>query len=58
MYATIAEPKRVVWIEAPDHFFAGALEQVESGRQGSKGNRPRRPEAGIGSQGSWGIRRG
>ena len=30
VYATIAEPKRVVWIEAPDHFFVGALEQVES----------------------------
>ncbi|HEX3745431.1 MAG TPA: alpha/beta family hydrolase [Bryobacteraceae bacterium] len=30
MYGDFAEPKRVVWIEAPDHFFAGALEQVES----------------------------
>jgi uncharacterized protein len=30
VYAAFAEPKRVVWIEAPDHFFAGALEQVES----------------------------
>lgn len=26
---TIAEPKRVVWIEAGDHFFAGALEVLE-----------------------------
>ena len=28
-YAGFAEPKRVVWIEAADHFFAGALEKVE-----------------------------
>jgi alpha/beta superfamily hydrolase len=28
-YAQFAEPKRVVWIEASDHFFAGALEHVE-----------------------------
>jgi hypothetical protein len=28
-YAAFAEPKRVVWIEAADHFFAGALDQVE-----------------------------
>jgi len=30
VYARFAEPKRVVWIEATDHFFAGALEQVEA----------------------------
>ena len=30
VYAGFAQPKRVVWIEAADHFFAGALEQVES----------------------------
>ena len=29
VYATFAEPKQVVWIEAADHFFAGALEHVE-----------------------------
>lgn len=29
VYAGFAEPKRVVWIEAADHFFAGALEEVE-----------------------------
>ena len=28
-YAGFGAPKRVVWIEAADHFFAGALEQVE-----------------------------
>jgi len=30
VYATMAEPKQVVWIEAEDHFFAGALERLES----------------------------
>ena len=30
VYAAFAEPRRVVWIEAADHFFAGALEQVEA----------------------------
>ena len=29
VYAGFAEPKRVVWIDAEDHFFAGALEKVE-----------------------------
>jgi alpha/beta superfamily hydrolase len=29
VYAEFAAPKQVVWIEAADHFFAGALEQVE-----------------------------
>jgi uncharacterized protein len=29
VYAGFGEPKRVVWIDAADHFFAGALEQVE-----------------------------
>jgi alpha/beta superfamily hydrolase len=28
-YATFAEPKQVVWIEAADHFFAGALGTLE-----------------------------
>jgi alpha/beta superfamily hydrolase len=28
-YTAFAEPKQVVWIEARDHFFAGALEKVE-----------------------------
>jgi alpha/beta superfamily hydrolase len=28
-YARFAEPKELVWIEAADHFFVGALEQVE-----------------------------
>jgi uncharacterized protein len=30
MYAQVAEPKQLVWIEAADHFFAGALEELEA----------------------------
>lgn len=29
LYAGVAEPKRLIWIEAADHFFAGALEELE-----------------------------
>jgi alpha/beta superfamily hydrolase len=29
MYLQVAEPKRLIWIEAADHFFAGALEELE-----------------------------
>jgi uncharacterized protein len=29
LYAGVAEPKRLTWIEAADHFFAGALEELE-----------------------------
>ena len=29
LYATVAEPKRLIWIEASDHFFAGALDALE-----------------------------
>jgi uncharacterized protein len=29
MYAVVGEPKRLVWIEAADHFFAGALDELE-----------------------------
>ncbi len=25
----VSEPKRLIWIEAADHFFAGALEELE-----------------------------
>ncbi len=28
-YAGFAEPKRLIWVEAPDHFFAGALDELE-----------------------------
>jgi uncharacterized protein len=28
-FATFAEPKQLVWIEAQDHFFAGALDELE-----------------------------
>jgi uncharacterized protein len=29
LYAEIAEPKQMIWIEAEDHFFRGALDQLE-----------------------------
>jgi alpha/beta superfamily hydrolase len=29
MFAHMAGPKRLVWVEAADHFFAGALEEFE-----------------------------
>ena len=30
MYATFADPKELHWIEAADHFFTGALDEMES----------------------------
>jgi alpha/beta superfamily hydrolase len=30
IFATVPEPKRLVWIEAEDHFFAGALDAFEA----------------------------
>ena len=30
VFATLAEPKQLIWIEAADHFFAGGLEQLEA----------------------------
>jgi alpha/beta superfamily hydrolase len=35
VYERFAAPKRVVWIAAADHFFAGALEQVEAAAAGA-----------------------
>jgi alpha/beta superfamily hydrolase len=29
LYAEIAEPKQLIWIEAADHFFQGALDRLE-----------------------------
>lgn len=29
LYARFAEPKRLIWIDSADHFFAGALEELE-----------------------------
>jgi alpha/beta superfamily hydrolase len=29
LYAEIAEPKQLIWIEAEDHFFQGALDRLE-----------------------------
>ena len=34
LYPAFGEPKRVVWIEAGDHFFVGALEKVEDAARG------------------------
>ncbi len=28
-YAQVAEPKRLIWIEAEDHFFTGGLDELE-----------------------------
>jgi len=28
-FARFREPKQLIWVEAPDHFFAGALEELE-----------------------------
>jgi alpha/beta superfamily hydrolase len=28
-FARLAEPKQLIWIESPDHFFAGALDELE-----------------------------
>ncbi|HET8546504.1 MAG TPA: alpha/beta family hydrolase [Bryobacteraceae bacterium] len=28
-YQSLADPKRLVWVEAPDHFFKGALDEFE-----------------------------
>ena len=28
-YAGVAEPKRLIWVEARDHFFAGGLDELE-----------------------------
>ncbi|HLK51037.1 MAG TPA: alpha/beta fold hydrolase [Bryobacteraceae bacterium] len=29
VYAQLPEPKQLIWVEAADHFFAGALDQLE-----------------------------
>jgi alpha/beta superfamily hydrolase len=29
IYAKLPDPKELIWIEAADHFFAGALEELE-----------------------------
>ena len=28
-YAQVADPKRLIWVEAQDHFFAGGLDELE-----------------------------
>jgi hypothetical protein len=39
VFQLAAEPKVLVWIEAPDHFFEGALGQVEEAVSGILLNR-------------------
>jgi len=29
-FAALAEPKELIWIDAPDHFFSGALDEFEN----------------------------
>jgi alpha/beta superfamily hydrolase len=29
LYSRIAEPKRLIWVESTDHFFAGGLDELE-----------------------------
>ncbi len=29
LYAQVADPKRLIWVEAQDHFFAGGLDELE-----------------------------
>lgn len=38
LYERLPEPKELIWIEAADHFFAGALDDLEA-RVGSAGGR-------------------
>jgi len=45
-YASFAEPKRVVWIEAADHFFAGGLETLEEAVRAAAAE-AMGPEAGL-----------
>ena len=40
IYAAFAKPKQVVWIEAQDHFFAGALDRVEEEARSAIGQCP------------------
>jgi alpha/beta superfamily hydrolase len=35
LYENFAEPKRLVWVESSDHFFAGGLEQLEQAVTGA-----------------------
>lgn len=41
-FAKFAGPKKLIWIEARDHFFAGALDELEAAVFGLKQNETRR----------------
>ena len=38
-YAQVSEPKRLIWVEAEDHFFAGGLDRLEAvvGQEAERG---------------------
>jgi uncharacterized protein len=38
LYERLLEPKQLIWIEAADHFFAGALDQLEDRVREAAGN--------------------
>ncbi|HOK44946.1 MAG TPA: alpha/beta hydrolase [Bryobacteraceae bacterium] len=42
LFAQLPEPKRLIWIEAQDHFFAGALDRLEETIRGLDGETPAR----------------
>jgi len=39
VYAKLAEPKELIWVEAEDHFFGGGLEELEERVRESAGRR-------------------
>ena len=41
VYARLAEPKKLIWVEAEDHFFAGGLDQLELQVRESAAHPPR-----------------
>lgn len=43
LFARLPEPKRLVWIEAADHFFAGALDALENEVRGFASSGPSMP---------------
>jgi alpha/beta superfamily hydrolase len=38
LFARFAEPKRLLWVEARDHFFAGGLDELETSVREAAGN--------------------
>ena len=42
LFARVSEPKRLVWIEAGDHFFRGGLDELERAAEEATGLLPDR----------------